>query len=81
MSQLHNLLVVGDSSGKFTLVDLPSLNIVHSLHITSSSGKIATMDINRDGDWIAFGCPDLGQLMVWEWQSETCTSYTLFLVI
>eukprot|EP00026_Physarum_polycephalum_P000323 Phypoly_transcript_00323.p1 GENE.Phypoly_transcript_00323~~Phypoly_transcript_00323.p1 ORF type:complete len:955 (+),score=97.26 Phypoly_transcript_00323:2285-5149(+) len=71
MSPAHNLLVVGDSRGKFTLVDLPLFNIVHSLHIASTSGKIATMDINKDGDWIAFGCPDLGQLIVWEWQSET----------
>ena len=23
------------------------------------------------GDWIAFGCSELGQLLVWEWQSET----------
>ena len=23
------------------------------------------------GDWIAFGCSQLGQLLVWEWQSET----------
>ena len=23
------------------------------------------------GAWIAFGCSELGQLLVWEWQSET----------
>ena len=23
------------------------------------------------GDWIALACPNLGQLVVWEWQSQT----------
>ena len=26
---------------------------------------------NKTGDWIAISCEDLGQLLVWEWQSET----------
>jgi hypothetical protein len=38
----------------------------------SNYGKVAAIDINASGEWIAFGCPDRGQLMVWEWQSETC---------
>ena len=25
---------------------------------------------NPPGDWIGFGCMGLGQLLVWEWQSE-----------
>lgn len=29
------------------------------------------MSINKTGDWLAFGCSALGQLLVWEWQSET----------
>lgn len=29
------------------------------------------MSVNRSGDWIGFGCPNLGQLLVWEWVSET----------
>lgn len=27
--------------------------------------------MNNTGDWVALGCADLGQLLVWEWQSET----------
>lgn len=27
--------------------------------------------INKSGEWLAFGCSKLGQLLVWEWQSET----------
>ena len=29
------------------------------------------MAINSSGDWLAFGSAKLGQLLVWEWQSET----------
>jgi periodic tryptophan protein 2 len=71
MSKGHNTLTVGFSNGLFNMIDLPTFTTVHSLTITNE-GKIATMDVNHSGDWIAFGCPSLGQLMVWEWQSETC---------
>ena len=27
--------------------------------------------MNLTGEWLAFGCSSLGQLLVWEWQSET----------
>lgn len=29
------------------------------------------MSINKSGEWLAFGASKLGQLLVWEWQSET----------
>lgn len=29
--------------------------------------------LNFTGDWIAIGCSHAGQLLVWEWQSETYT--------
>lgn len=29
------------------------------------------MAINRSGEWLAFGASKLGQLLVWEWQSES----------
>lgn len=29
------------------------------------------MTINKSGEWLAFGASKLGQLLVWEWQSET----------
>lgn len=33
--------------------------------------KIDTVAVNSTGEWLAFGSPTLGQLLVWEWQSET----------
>lgn len=32
---------------------------------------ISTVSLNRTADWIAFGSATLGQLVVWEWQSES----------
>lgn len=63
------LLVVGFSSGLFGLYEMPGCTNVHTL--TISNRRISAAAINSTGDWLAFGCPELGQLLVWEWQSET----------
>lgn len=63
------LLVVGLSSGVFTLYELPGFTNIHSLSI--SQQKINTLSINQSGEWLAFGSATHGQLLVWEWQSET----------
>nr|XP_060626232.1 periodic tryptophan protein 2 homolog [Anolis sagrei ordinatus] len=64
-----HLLVTGFASGIFHLHELPEFNLIHSLSI--SDQRIASISINNTGDWIAFGCAGLGQLLVWEWQSES----------
>jgi periodic tryptophan protein 2 len=63
------LLVAGFASGIFGLYELPDFVNVHTLSI--SSQKITTVSINSTGEWLAFGSRHLGQLLVWEWQSET----------
>jgi periodic tryptophan protein 2 len=63
------LLVVGFSDGVFGLYDLPTGAVVHTLSV--SSGQIGTVALNLTGEWLALGCASLGQLLVWEWQSET----------
>ena len=67
-----NMVVVGFSSGIFGLYSLPECSNLHTLSI--SSHRIQTVDINSSGEWLAFGSRALGQLLVWEWQSETCKS-------
>lgn len=64
-----HLLVTGFASGIFHLHELPEFNLIHSLSISDQT--IASISINSTGDWIAFGCSGLGQLLVWEWQSES----------
>lgn len=62
------LLITAYSTGVFFLHELPDVNLIHSLSISSCS--IETTCFNPTGDWIALGATTLGQLLVWEWQSE-----------
>lgn len=64
-----NLLVTGFSNGIFGLYELPEFNMIHNLSI--SQNDIDFVDINKTGEWLAFGASKLGQLLVWEWQSES----------
>ena len=67
--QKTKILVSAFSNGVFLLLSLPDVSLIHSLAISEQA--IESVCFNKSGDWIAFGCPDLGQLLVWEWQSET----------
>ncbi|KAK4501315.1 hypothetical protein PRZ48_007123 [Zasmidium cellare] len=64
-----NLLVTGFSNGLFMLHELPSFSEIHKLSISAS--HVDTVSINQTGEWLAFGSSALGQLLVWEWQSES----------
>jgi hypothetical protein len=63
------LLVTTFSSGSFLLHQLPSLDHLQTLSI--SCERISSAKFNATGEWIALGCAALGQLLVWEWRSET----------
>ncbi|KAI0056211.1 WD40 repeat-like protein [Artomyces pyxidatus] len=63
------LLIVGFSSGVFGLWEMPDFTNVHTLSI--SQEKISSVAVNSSGEWLAFGARKLGQLLVWEWQSES----------
>jgi periodic tryptophan protein 2 len=64
-----NLLVAGFSDGLFGLYEMPDFNNIHKLSISQNDIDFAT--INSSGEWLAFGASKLGQLLVWEWQSES----------
>jgi periodic tryptophan protein 2 len=64
-----SLLIVGFSSGVFGLWEMPEFTPVHTLSI--SNEKISSVAVNPSGEWLAFGAAKLGQLLVWEWQSES----------
>ena len=69
LHQKSGLLVVGLSNGTFSLYTLPSFEPVHSLSI--SAHEVHSCAVNAGGEWLAFGSRTLGQLLVWEWRSET----------
>ncbi|KZT60952.1 WD40 repeat-like protein [Calocera cornea HHB12733] len=64
-----NLLILGFSNGVFGLWEMPDFTNVHMLSI--SQERISSLAINASGEWLAFGASKLGQLLVWEWQSES----------
>ena len=66
-----DMLVCGFGHGVFTMHRLGgpgSFELVQTLSI--SQEKISAVSFDETGDWIAVGCARLGQLVVWEWQSE-----------
>ncbi|KAJ8675269.1 hypothetical protein QAD02_011055 [Eretmocerus hayati] len=64
-----HILIVGFCNGSFFLYEMPEVNTIHSLSM--SNNEISSITFNPSGDWIAIGSKELGQLLVWEWQSET----------
>lgn len=64
-----NLLIVGFTNGEFRLYDLPDFNMIQQLSMGQNA--VNTVNINRTGEWLAFGSSQLGQLLVYEWQSES----------
>ncbi|XP_068210032.1 periodic tryptophan protein 2 homolog [Palaemon carinicauda] len=64
------IMVVAFATGDFLLLDMNDKGaLVHSLNV--SQQVITSVAMNPTGDWIALGVSSLGQLLVWEWQSET----------
>ena len=63
------LLVIGFSKGVFGLYEMPGCVNLHRLSVSHHS--LNSVDINSNGEWLAVGSSRLGQLLVWEWQSES----------
>jgi periodic tryptophan protein 2 len=51
------------------LLQLPKFDNIHTLSVSRSA--INAITFNKAGDWVALGCAALGQLLVWEWRSES----------
>ena len=68
-NKTSNLLVVGFTSGVFGLYEMPGCVNVHRLSVSNHS--INSVSMSPTGEWLAIGSSDLGQLLVWEWKSES----------
>lgn len=58
---------------------MPNVSQINSCSISKT--RISAIAFNGTGDWIAFGCPTLGELIVWEWQSKFFVSIYIVLYI
>lgn len=63
------LLLTGFSDGTFALHRLPAFEHLQSLSV--SRGVLDATAISPSGDKLALGCSELGQLLVWDWRSES----------
>ena len=68
-NRTSGLLVVGFTSGVFGLYEMPGCVNLHRLSV--SSNRITSVSLNATGEWLAVGSARLGQLLVWEWKSES----------
>jgi periodic tryptophan protein 2 len=64
------LLCAGFGHGVFTMHRLSPDSFEHVQTLSVSQEKVSACAFDETGDWIALGCARLGQLVVWEWQSE-----------
>jgi len=67
---LTGLFCAGFGHGVFTMHRLARDTFQHVQTLSVSQEKISSCAFDATGDWIALGCARLGQLVVWEWQSE-----------
>lgn len=67
----QNLLVVGFKTGNFALYNITpkQSQVLHTLHMDDY--QITSIAINNTSEWIAFASKAMGQLLVWEWKSES----------
>ncbi|CDK27732.1 unnamed protein product [Kuraishia capsulata CBS 1993] len=63
------VLTVGFGNGEFRLYELPSFTLIQQLAMGQNA--VNTITVNSTGEWLAFGSSKLGQLLVYEWQSES----------
>ena len=51
------------------MMRLPNCEGIQVLSV--SRERVSSLAFNESGTWLAVGCAKLGQLLVWEWKSET----------
>lgn len=64
-----NMLIVGFNNGEFRLYELPGFTLLQQLSMGQNA--VNAVSVNNTGEWLAFGSSKLGQLLVYEWQSES----------
>jgi len=63
------LFAAGFTGGIFMLFEMPELQALQTLSLGTHA--LDTVALGANGDWLAVGSAEVGQLLVWEWRSET----------
>ena len=69
INKKSSIIVLGLNTGVFCIYDINTFENKYTLQI--SDNKINSLAISSKGLWLAFGSKKLGQIVVWEWKSET----------
>lgn len=69
INKKSSIIVLGLNTGVFCIYDINTFENKYTLQI--SDNKINSLAISNKGLWLAFGSKKLGQIVVWEWKSET----------
>ncbi len=69
LERLEKNLFIRPKQLSNALLQLPKFDNIHTLSVSRSA--INAITFNKAGDWVALGCAALGQLLVWEWRSES----------
>jgi len=64
-----NLFAAGFSEGIFMLYQMPDMQALQTLSLGNK--PLDAVALGANGDWLAVGSGAVGQLLVWEWRSET----------
>lgn len=65
------LLVVGFVNGNFALYSASERELLQLHTLNMSEYEISAIQVSPSAEWVAFASQTLGQLLVWEWKSET----------
>jgi periodic tryptophan protein 2 len=65
------LLVVGFVNGNFALYSASAKEMTQLHTLSMSEYEISFISVSSSAEWVAFASKTLGQLLVWEWKSET----------
>lgn len=63
------LFAASFAGGIFMLFEMPEMQALQTLSLGSHA--LDTVALGANGDWLAVGSAEVGQLLVWEWRSET----------
>ncbi|ODV58507.1 snoRNA-binding rRNA-processing protein PWP2 [Ascoidea rubescens DSM 1968] len=64
-----DILVVGFKTGEFRIYEASEFILIQQLSMGQNA--INSVNVNSSGEWLAFGSSTLGQLLVYEWKSES----------